>query len=231
MRVRKVLTTAGAIAAAGILALTPTAAHAAIATIVVNGVAAPNADVAIDGVLTSASATYGGSPSGCGAGGTIAGKVKRGNGGLDPNPAFSLTAININCGSAIIPTNLAIAFTCPVDVVMSNTNAVNVGTTDTNIQGVAKMTNGAGTDCVRVAFVGAGCRLDLRGTVAAKFDETVTTVAGTDYQELSVNGAGLTTQNATGLCAILIPNNSAVTVSAAFLIHVTGTTTGVIDFQ
>jgi hypothetical protein len=228
MHVRKLLTTAGAVVASGIIALAPTAAHAAVTTIVVDGVAAPNGNITYDGIMKSGGATFGAYSLGC-TSGSVGGVVKRGTGGLDPNPAFVFSSLNLACGSGIGPATVSL--TCPLGIVMSNTNTVNVGKTDTNITGVAEITNGAGTDCVRATFAFGTCKIDFGGSVAVSFDETVTTVGGVDYQQLTLSGGGATTKNATGFCLALVPNNSAVTFSVEFQLHVSGTTTGVVDFQ
>jgi hypothetical protein len=227
MLLRKLLTTTGAIVAAGIMALTPSVAHAAVTTIEVDGVAAPNGNITYVGMLRSGGLTLGGYGLSC-AGGTVGGVVKRGTGGLDPNPAFVFSALNLSCTSALGAVTLT--FTCPLGIVMSNTNTVNVGKTDTNITGVAEITNGAGTNCVRATFT-IGCTIDISGSIAVSFDETVRTTSGIDYQDLSFSGGGATTKSATGICLTLIPNNSAVTSSTVFQLHVSGTTTGVVDFQ
>lgn len=233
MRIRRMLTSVGAIAVAGVMVLVPTVAYAGpIAAIAVLGTSSPNANIPVVGNLQATSTVgFGGNTLNC-TSGTTGGVVERGTGGLAPNAAFFLDTLDVTCDNPVpgVPGDLVIDLSgCSIEVVMGASNSVNVGLVDT-VDGTAHLTDRTNplNDCVRVSLAGLACSLEIGGTTAATFDESA--------QRLTLNatfGSGtLVTANATGLCGAVFPNGTVAALNAVFDIVGALSGTGVgIDFR
>lgn len=134
---------------------------------------------------------------------------------------------------------------CDVTVDMNNLFVANAGLTNAtadsdrasrnSVPGRADMnTCLGGTPSIQATF--GPCTFTVGGIVDVKFDELPHTIGpGPElYQDLILNGAGLTTSNASFFCLGLVPNTTAITLNdLTFGVKVTpppGSVNG-IDFQ
>jgi hypothetical protein len=252
MRLCKAITLTAA-AAAALLALTPAVqatnpTGANISNISVNGVSTTGTD-AVDGSLASGTLTFVvlGFIASCSPG-TVGGVVNRGPSSSGA-AAFTLNNLSLTCGHPLgLTTNIALDTSNPLCVanvsmggVRTPNDNVHTGLSDTAFwtgpTSTQKFHNVVGTltlppaayQCFRVT-VYPNCTVYIQGTVQAQFNETIRTVGGVSYQDLVLNGGGLSFYTQTGGCLNLM--SGAITLNQIdFKLRVTaGTTTG-IDFQ
>lgn len=235
MHLRKILVSGAAVLAAGVMSLGATAQattpHGPIADVEVNGniISAP---VDVDGPFKGGTATFAGFTATC-SGGNVDGTVNP-----MPNPGFTFDTLNLSCTS-FLPGTVAMSLTCPVTVAMTD-NEVHTGLNSTmadsisngngNVTGVANMSTCAGgTPSVSVSV--GPCSFKVGGSIAAQFNELPKTVGSLKYQDLILNGAGLTTSGASIGCFGAIPNGTGITLNdITFGIQVAGGSADGIDF-
>jgi len=233
MRLRKLLLATGAIVAAGAMALAPAAQATTpgmpIATVSVGGSTA-NTTHPIN--LTMKSAQVKTKAFGipltinCTAGAS-SGYV---NGGMlgQPSPEMVLHAMSLTCPSIIPGTTVTMAVTCTVKTDFSD--SVHTGLTDTGAVATNKFHRVAGvmifSNCVAVN-ISNGCAFTINNFSIVGFDEAIKTIGGVNYQELYLDGTGLTVANATG-CAGAVTNGQLITLTAVFNVQ---SPDGLIDFQ
>jgi len=234
MRLRKLLLAAGAIVAAGAMALAPAAqannpTGGPITAIAVNGVV-PNPAVDYPIVLTMKTASvqvavYGITTTINCTAGSAGGVVHAGTG----KNSFTLTSMSLSCPSIFPGTTVAFSLACNVEVVFSDPN-VHTGTVDTGnttkfstVDGSLQATNGGGTHCVQVT-ISNGCTFRVGGSATAKFDEAA---KATNTQSLYLSGNGLQIKSPSG-CLGAVVNNQAITLTADFNVY---TAAGLIDFR
>ncbi|HTW17190.1 MAG TPA: hypothetical protein VMF51_18820 [Nocardioides sp.] len=199
--------------------------------------------VAMDGVFRAGTKTYSifGFDAGC-AVGSMAGTVTRG-----PRPLttgvrdMTLSTLDLTCATPLgVNGKISITPGCVMTLDFPDTPNVqdtgpNVhdGTVDTGpgpafsrVEGRASVAS----QCLTMLLSGSSCAAKLSGDIDAYFDEAVKTVGGVAYQELILNGDGLTYSQQTPACLSLMTgglrlNNIKYDVRVA-----SGTTTG-IDFR
>jgi hypothetical protein len=247
MNLRKAITLGAAVAAAGLLTLTPSVQAASptgtnVTSIAVNGVTTAGV-VPVDGIFKGGTATFNalGFTSSCTAG-TVNGSVNRGP-FTRGTAAFNFTTLTLSCATPLgIKATIALNAGCTVPVTMGGVKAndnVHVGLTDTglwpatgakpknhNVVGTATI----GFKCATVALTGGStCTARADGTVQAQFNEATKVVGGVTYQDLILNGTGLSLRNQTAACLGLM--SGGVTLNQiTFNVKPTGTP-GPIDFR
>lgn len=216
-----------------------------VAAVEVDGTRSAGA-VPIDGIYGSGTYGHSGITYGCSSG-TAAGTVNRG-----PRPAAGvhelvLSTLNLVCNSAVgggtppgyPPTGWSITPGCVINVDLPDTSnaqgstaSVHDGTLDTGtatdygpVTGKASVAN----QCLTFTGIAGYCTAKASGTVGVSFDEAIKTVGGVKYQELTLNGSGLTLTTQTGCVGLMTGaiglNNLKFDVQVS-----SGTTTG-IDFR
>ena len=207
------------------------------AAVEVNGARTVGA-VPIDGVYRSGTQSFGSGTYSC-SDGNAAGTVNRG-----PRPAtgihdLALTTFNLTCSIPLGNTTWSVDPGCAINVDLPDTpntrgNAASVhdGTVDTGtatdygpVAGRASLAD----HCLTVSALFGFCTANITGNVGASFDEAIKTVGGVKYQELTLNGSGLTYANQAGcggaLAGAIGLNNLTLDIQVS-----SGTTTG-IDFR
>jgi len=199
MHLRKTLTVAAAVLAAGLLGLTATAnatgtpVGAPVSVIEVNGNATAGT-VGIDGIFKSGSAAFAGSNYGC-SGGTVSGTIARGP--VSAAADFSFTTMNITCNTPVGNATISVNSGCAVTADFPD-QTVNTGLLDTgagpkyyNVDGTATFPNIAAPGCVKVSALGGLCSANVVGSgIGAQFNEATKVVGGVTYQDLILNGTG-----------------------------------------
>jgi hypothetical protein len=241
MHLRKVLTVGAAVLAAGLLTLSSAATAsnptgAAPTVIEVNGNATAGTP-AIDGIFKGGTASFGGGTFGC-TGGTVAGTVTRGPIVAGQND-LSFTTLTIVCATPLgVNATISLPAGCVVSFRNNETNT-HAGTVDTGTYAAgAKFHHVRGNviigapKCAAGAkiTVPGGCSANVTGTVPAYFDEAIKVVGGVNYQDLGLNGAGLTLSGQTFLCFGLLTGGVTLN-NIVFNVQVTGGTTTGIDFR
>jgi hypothetical protein len=221
MQLRKSFVITAVLVAAGLVGVTSAAASAGTTTVNGNSSAGTSA---INGVFTSGTATLsalGPATYGC-SGGSVAGTVQRGSG-----PAgFSFPTLSLTCNTPVPGYAATIVLQPGCAVTTGFTSGVTSGATDV-VSGSATFPTSPTPACVRMFIAGTACTAYAYGTVSASFAETVVTMGGVNYQELTLNGTGgfLTGQSAG--CAFLFSGGFALN-NIVFSLQVTGgTTTGI----
>jgi len=238
MRLRKLFLAAGAIVAAGAMALAPAAQASSptggpIAAIAVGGstttadytislpVKTLSVQLAVYGVTTTISCT----------GGSASGVVHAGVG----KNSFTLTAMSLTCPSIFPGTTVSFSLVCNVEVVFSDPNVHNgtnplTDTIDTgnttkfsSVDGAMNLTNSSGVHCMEVT-INNGCTFRIGGSAMARFDEYAKT---TLTQDLYLSGSGLQIKSPIG-CLGAVTNNQAITLTGDLNVY---TAAGLIDFQ
>jgi hypothetical protein len=252
MNLRKTIILAAAAAAAGALALTPSVQAAsptgADITVINVGGNATAGVVPFDGIFKGGTIIFNtlGFTSSCTAG-TIGGSVNRGpfaSGGT----AFNVTTLTLSCATplgikatiALGPPPACIAPMAMGDVKQAPLNDnVHVGLTDTGFWTAGgakpKFHNVVGfmvvpLKCVTFTLTGGStCTARADGTVQAQFNEATKVVNGVTYQDLILNGVGLTLRNQTASCLGVMAGGVTLN-QITFNVKPTGTP-GPIDFQ
>jgi hypothetical protein len=238
MHSRKALTLGAAVLAAGLLALTATAANAtggSIASVWVNG-GTPTAAEPITGIYAGGGGTgitYGGGGITymCTAG-SISGSVNRGP--VSAAPEMSLSLPSFSClapwGSSTFT-----ASSCSVSPKFTDPS-VNNGTIDSGTGIKLNRVDGSTGVIPCWTFSGGVCQAKVVATnpptaypVATSFDEAITTVSGVTYQKLIFNGMASQFYNQSPGCLSLL--TSFEFKDFAFWVKVAGGTTTGIDFR
>jgi hypothetical protein len=247
MNLRKAITLAAAVAAAGLLTLAPSVQAASPTgndiTVVNIGGNATAGTVPVDGIFKGGTATFNalGYTTPCAAG-TVAGSVNRGP-STSGGTAFSFTTLSLSCATplgikAIIGLNAGCTVPVTMGGVKTNDN-VHVGLTDTglwlttgakpknhNVVGTATI----GFKCATMSMTGGStCTARADGTVQAQFNEATKVVGGVTYQDLILTGTGVSLRNQTASCLGLWAGGVTLN-QVTFNIKPTGTP-GPIDFR
>ena len=214
MHLRKSLIAGAAVVAAGILSLGPSA-WASIATVDVNGNTTAGS-VNVDGPFKGGTATFAGFTATC-SGGNVAGTVQR---GPKTSPDFSFGTLNLSCTS-FLPGTVSMSVICAPTITMDAGAAVTNAMTDV-VPGTANMTTcPGGNPSIQVAV--GPCSFKVGGSIGVTFDENTKSVGGVTYQDLILNGTGLTTSSASIGCFGAIPNGTGITLNNIdFNLQVTG---------
>jgi hypothetical protein len=243
MQLRKTIALGTAVLAAGLLSLSPTS-HAGpptggpIAFVEVNGVQSlPNTPVPVNGTFAGGTYTqnYSGFTTSCIANSTLSGTVIR---GTRPTTAgahdFEFSSLSLPCAYPGTTDTWSITPGCVVTADFSDDN-VHDGTVDSGPHG-----QGANFHRVRGSFEipftcvtvtrSTGCTFKVDGTVGAFFDEAITTVGGVRYQQLVLDGSGLTIRQQTPNCLGVMSGGITLNNMAFNLQVIGGSTTG-IDFR
>ncbi len=237
MHLRKALTVGAAVLAAALLGLTSTASATGgggtLAYVAANGSTTPGS-VAINGIFSSGTATIAGTAYTC-TGGSVGGTVQPG--AVNATPDLIFNVLSLTCATPLgISGVISVSTGCTVDVEFAGTN-VHDGTVDTGagpkfirVPGTATMPVIAAPGCVRISVLNGVCTASIEGTVGAAFDEAITTIGGANYQQLFLDGTGLTFNNQSAGCIGLL--NGGITLNnIKFSVKIaSGTTTG-IDFR
>jgi len=242
MRLRRLFLAAGAVVAAGALALAP-AAQASSPTggpIAAIGVGGNDADLDHIVALTMKTASvqlavYGITTNLTCSAGSAGGLVHGGSTGLSPNAGFDLSSMSLTCPSIFPGTTVSFSLACNVTAVFNDSNVHDGTTVGTDVidagtsakvnrvDGSLNATNGAGTQCVQVS-ISNGCTFRVGGSAAVAFDETAKT---TNTQDLYLSGSGLQVKSPSG-CLGAVTNNQPITLTATFNVD---STDGLVDFR
>lgn len=221
-RLRNLLTSVGVLAAIGAFSLTPTVVHASdpgpIAKIVIGSDGSDTVHV-MDADLLSASVTlpvYGVPAMLSCYSGTAGGSINGGTTGIPNHAVLSFSTVNLNCdsfypGTTVTMTldNCNVEFVADIQSVSSNKTDLVVGRTYLSSRMAPHI------QCLRIDRTG-GCTLRIGGSVASTIEETEKTRGGTTYNELTLNGSGLTTNNPNLLCLGEVGNGTAFSIDASF---------------